>query len=154
MKCGHKEADNRILFHVNHAIKDENYTKITVASPDTDVFVSCLFHLTWWMYMGASEMWVLCGRGLTKTAVPFHLIVDILDISVIDVLPAIHALTSCDTTNTIGRKRDALKIGETDRSEMLISFGKEPLTWDVIVAAEKFLVGCISHKSGAETFGE
>ena len=104
--------------------------------------------------MGASEMWVLCGRGLTKRAVPFHLIVDILDISVIDVLPAIHALTSCDTTNTIGRKTAALKIGETDRSEMLISFGKEPLTWDVIEAAEKFLAAYISNKSGAETFDE
>ena len=45
MKCGHEDADNRILFHINHAIKDENYTKIIVASPDTDVFVSCLFHL-------------------------------------------------------------------------------------------------------------
>ena len=27
MKCGHEEADNRILFHINHAIKDENYKK-------------------------------------------------------------------------------------------------------------------------------
>ena len=53
MKCGHEEADNRILFHNNHAIKDENYTKIIVPSPDMDVFVSCLFHLTRWMHMGA-----------------------------------------------------------------------------------------------------
>ena len=101
-----------------------------------------------------SEMWILCGRGLTKRAVPFHRIVDVLDISVIDVLPAIHALTGCDTTNTIGTKRAVLKLGETDRSKMLISFGKEPLAWDVIEAAEKFLVGCISNKSGAETFDE
>ena len=45
-------------------------------------------------------------------------------------------------------------LGETNRSEMLISFGKEPLTWDVIEAAKKFLVGFISNKSGAETFDE
>ena len=80
------------------------------------------------MYMGVSEMWVLCGRGLTKRAIPFHRIVDVLDICVIDVLPAIHALTGCDTTNTIGTKRAALRLGETDRNEMLISLGKEPLT--------------------------
>ena len=86
MKCGQEEADN-ILFHINHAIKDENCTKIIVPSPDTDVFVSCLFYLTRWMYMGASEMWVLCGRGLTERAVPFHRIEDVLDISLIDVLP-------------------------------------------------------------------
>ena len=108
MKCGHEEADNRILFYINHAIKDENYTKIIVASHNTDVFVCCLFHLTRWMYMGA---W-----------------------------PARHALTGCDTTNTVGTKRAALKLGETDKSEMLTSFGKEPLTWDVIEAAKKFLV--------------
>ena len=59
--------------------------------------------------MGASEMWVLCGRGLTKRAVSFHRIVDVLDISVIDVLPAIHAPTGCDTTNTIGAKRAATR---------------------------------------------
>ena len=89
---------------------------------------SLLFHLRRWMYMGASEMWGLCGRGLTKRAIPFHRIVDVLDICVIDVLPAIHALTGCDTTNTIGTKRAALRLGETNRNEMLISFGKEPLT--------------------------
>ena len=65
-----------------------------------------------------------------------------------------HALTGCDTTNTIGMKRAALKLGETDRNEMLILFGKEPLTWNVIEVAEKFLVGCISNKRGAETFDE
>ena len=154
MKCGHKEADNRILFHINHVIKDQNYTKIIVASPDTGVFVSFLFHLTRWTYMGSSKMRVLSGRGLTKGAVRFHRIVAVLDISVIDVLPAIHALTGCDTTNTIGTKRAALKLGETGRSEILISFGKEPLTWDVTEAAEKFFVGCISNKSDAETFDE
>ena len=41
---------------------------------------SLLFHLRRWMYMGASEMWGLCGRGLTKRAIPFHRIVDVLDI--------------------------------------------------------------------------
>ena len=153
MKCGHEGADN-ILFHINHAIKGENYTKIIVASPDTDVFVSCLFHLTRWVYMCASEMWVLCGRGLTKRAIPFHRIVYLLDISATDVLPAIHFLTVCDTTNIIGKKRAALKLGETDRSEMLISFGKEALKCNVNEATEKFLVGYISNKSGGETFAE
>ena len=54
--------------------------------------------------------------------------------------PARHAFAGCDTTNTVGTKRAALKLGETDKSEMLTSFGKEPLTWDVIEAAKKFLV--------------
>ena len=41
---------------------------------------------------------------------PFHRIVDVFDVSVIDVLPAIHALTVCDTTNTIGTKRATLNL--------------------------------------------
>ena len=63
-------------------------------------------------------------EGLTKRAVPFHHIVNVLDISVIDVLAALLVLTRCDITNTIGTKRAALKLGETDKSEMLISFRK------------------------------
>ena len=74
--------------------------------------------------MDAFEMWVLCGKGLTKRAVSFHHIVNVLDISVIDVLAALLVLTSCDTTNTVGTKRAALKLGETDKSEILISFRK------------------------------
>ena len=35
--------------------------KVIVAFPDTDVFISCLLHLTRWMYIGAFEVWALCG---------------------------------------------------------------------------------------------
>ena len=66
----------------------------------------------------------------------------------------IHTATGCDNTNAIGAKRAALKQGETNKIETLISFGKEPLTRDIIEAAEKIFVGCISNKSGAETFNE
>ena len=110
------------------ASKMKTITKIIIDSPDTDIFVSCLFYLTRCMYRGVSEKWILYGRGLTKRAVPFYRIVDVLDISVIDVLSAIHALPGCDTTNIIGTKRAALDLGKTDRSEMLILFEKEPLT--------------------------
>ena len=41
---------------------------------------------------------------------------DVLNISVIDVLSAIHALTGCDTTNTIRTKIVALKL-ETNRNQ-------------------------------------
>ena len=36
----------------------------------------------------------------------------------------------------------------------MISFGKEPLTPDVIAAAEEFLVDCIFNKRDAKTFVE
>ena len=38
----HEEADGRLLYHINHAIKEDHHDRVIVASPDTDVFV-CLF---------------------------------------------------------------------------------------------------------------
>ena len=40
----HEEADDRIFFHANHAIKIGNYGGVVNASPDTDIFVSALHH--------------------------------------------------------------------------------------------------------------
>ena len=77
-----------------------------------------------------------------------------LDISVIDVLPKIQALTGCDVTNIIGTKRAVLMLEQAGRIKKLTSFGKEPLTWDVIAAVQEFLLGYISNKSDAKTFNE
>ena len=41
LKCNHEEADDRIMHHVNHAVAIDNFTRMIVASADTDVFV-CL----------------------------------------------------------------------------------------------------------------
>ena len=39
----HEEADDRLLYHINHAIKEDHHNRVIVAPPDTDVFV-CLVH--------------------------------------------------------------------------------------------------------------
>ena len=46
LKCTHEEADVTIFFHVNDGIKRNNFTKIVVASPDTDVLVNAVYHFT------------------------------------------------------------------------------------------------------------
>ena len=38
------EAEERILFHINHAIKTEHYRKIMAAATDTNIFISLLHY--------------------------------------------------------------------------------------------------------------
>ena len=40
LKCVHEKADDRLLFHANHALKINNYKKLIIASSDTDVLVN------------------------------------------------------------------------------------------------------------------
>ena len=37
--CEHEEADDRIMYHINHAVTVQNYEKVIVASTDTDIFM-------------------------------------------------------------------------------------------------------------------
>ena len=73
--------------------------------------------------------------------------------STLEVLPAIHALTGCDTTSQVGTKGNALKVGFNKGSELLSSFKLQRLDEDNIQNAEKFLVNCIS-KNEVDTFDE
>ena len=61
-----------------------------VASPD--VFAIAVYHFTQWIYCGLEELWILSGKSARKQAFPVHDLVQAMDI-IIDVLPAIHALT-------------------------------------------------------------
>ena len=40
--CEHEEAEGGLLYHINHAIKEDHHDRVIVASPDTDVFVCLL----------------------------------------------------------------------------------------------------------------
>lgn len=93
MKCMHEEADDRLMFHINHAIRSDNFKKIIVGSPDTDIFVNLLHHFTKWQFSDLEELWVLSGTKANQQAVPIHELASQLDTSIIDVLPAVHAIT-------------------------------------------------------------
>ena len=102
------EADERILFHTNHAIQTEHYTRIAAAATNTDIFISLLYHYQQWVYADLNEMWVFYGQGLSTRATTK--ISDALESDVISVLPAVHALSGCDSTSKIGGKTAALKV--------------------------------------------
>ena len=63
---------------------------------------------------------------------------------VVDVLPAVHALSGCDTTSKVGTKKSVLQAAEETGHEQLHSFGKLPLSDDMVSAVQKFLVDCVS----------
>ena len=89
----YEEADDRLMFPINHAIYNESFRKITVASPDTDILVNLLYHFTKWQFFNLEELWVLSGKKANPQAVSIREIVTRLDHSDIYVLPAVHALT-------------------------------------------------------------
>ena len=61
LKFYHEEADDRIFFHANHAVKVGKCTSKMIASPDTDVFVSALHHFNHWKEFGLTELWIVSG---------------------------------------------------------------------------------------------
>ena len=46
LKCDHEEADDWIMFHLNHPVKVEKFSKVVIASSNTDVFMCALYHFS------------------------------------------------------------------------------------------------------------
>ena len=60
LQCSHEEADHRIMFHLNHAVK---ISSDVIASPDRDIFVCALHHFSQLVYFGLNEVWFVSGRS-------------------------------------------------------------------------------------------
>ena len=144
LECSHEEADDRIMFHVNHAVKIGNFRSIAIASPDTDVLVAAIHHYNKFIYFDLEELWFISGKSESRTVLPIHDLVNEIDTDFIDILPAIHALTGCDTTSKVGTKKKAIKKGNKNAYNLLCYFGKNEISESMIADAEKFLVQCIT----------
>ena len=55
LKWDHEGVDDRIMFHVNHTVKVDNFSKVIIDSTDSDVFVCALYHFSCWMHSGLDE---------------------------------------------------------------------------------------------------
>ena len=153
LRCNHKEADDRIMLHIDDAVWS-GYEKVIIASPDTDIFVTVSYHYAKSMYINLHELWMICGKGETIRTFPLLEFATKLETTVIDILPTLHALTGCDTTSKICSKNAALKKTETAIIENLVTSGKTAINVDMIITAEKFLVKCIDVKTNSESFDE
>ena len=73
-------------------------------SPDTDVAVLYGYHFS---QLSIQELWFHTGTGRNRRFIPVHKAVEKVGQDVCNLLPAMHALTGCDSTsnlNGIGKK--------------------------------------------------
>ena len=62
---------------------------------------------------------MLCGQGTSSRAVPIHEFRHVLHSTTVDVLPAAHALTGCDSTSKVSTKNALIKIIDSN-SDLII----------------------------------
>ena len=82
-----------MMYHLNQSIKEERFEKVIIASADTDVFICAVYHFNRWIYSGLKDMFVISGKSGATTAFPIHQLKEKMKPSVVDILPAVHALT-------------------------------------------------------------
>ena len=152
LECTHEEADDRVLFHLNHAVQVGYYRSVVIASEDTDIFISAIHHFPELKCHDLQQLWFFSGRGDSKTFFPIHDLSNLLDANFVRVLIPIHDLTGADSVSKVGTKRSATIEG-LKNFELLSGFGQRALTAEMIDNAEKFLLKCIT-KHQVKTFDE
>ena len=108
LKCDHEEADTRLLLQAHNAAL--TFQRIIINSPDTDVFILCLYHLK--SMHKCEEFWFHTGTKDTARYIPIHSLFQMWGPQICQSLPAFHALTGCDSTSAIFGvgKRTAFKL--------------------------------------------
>ena len=152
LKCFYDEADDRLMFHLNHAVKLGRFEVAHVLTGDTDIFVNLMYHFRDWSDYGLLEIWC---HHLNKMS-PVHEAVYNLPDDVVRILPAIHALRGCDTTSKVGTKLQAFKAAHKPEYAALNRFGVDPLNEEMFELAEHFLLECATRVKNRkeETFDE
>lgn len=157
LNCTHEEADDRMMFHVQDILSHRSGpTSMTLSSGDTDVFVCLLYHITVnWRHRGLQELWLIRNSGVKRSILPLHDICVELGDELIRCLPALHALTGCDTTSKISTKLAALKaVRKPGNSSLILNFDCPQLIESAIQMTETFLVKCLKPSTDLETFDD
>ena len=83
------------------------------------------------------ELWLIRNSGMRKLILPLHDICSALGNDLIKCLPAVHALTGCDTTSKIATKSAALNaVQKPGSSSLVLDFNSPQLTESSILMAE------------------
>ena len=86
------------MFHLAHGVKVDKYQNIMISSPDTDVLICATYNFTTLLHLGLQQLWFVTGKSNDRKSIPLHKTWELLDPDVVDILPALHALTGCDST--------------------------------------------------------
>ena len=81
LRCNHKKVNDRILFHISHTICDDKFRKVIIATRDTDIFISALYHM--WILDDLKGLWMLRGQGSTNRTVLIHEIPNVIDLNIL-----------------------------------------------------------------------
>ena len=111
------------MFHNQDVFSNQSEpTSITVYTGDRDVLVCLLYHITVnWSDVGLQELWLICDSRVKRSILPLHDTSTALGDEVTTrYLPALHALTGCDTTSKISTKAAALKVISKPEQSSLI----------------------------------
>ena len=148
----HGEADTKMFAYGKYITTEHLIKKMIISSPDTDVAViSCFQKISCLESM--DEIWLKFGIGVNIRYLP---IPDILGFSIIELLPAVHSITGCDSVSSlfgIGKKNafETLKLNSESLTDMRL-FGDSPslsIVDDHVTACVKF-VCCLYDKSHEE----
>ena len=141
-----EEADERLFIHVNHAVKETHAENLLITSSDTDVFVCAVhFYNRVFKANGLKELWTLSGKGQTTRYIPVHDLCEIVNKEIIEVLPAIHSLSGCDTTSKVGTKHGALARAK-DFTYLIKDFGRVEMSDSMIENAEEYLIRVLAKE--------
>jgi hypothetical protein len=147
--CNHEEADTRLLFHAADAA--QTHPRIVVWSPDTDVAVLCISYCS--RQHAATEVWFRTGVKDRTRFVPFHTISSLMTPDLCALLPAVHAVSGCDSTSSLAQlgKITALKTAKSNicRLSKLANLGDSPDISDEVFEAVQLFV-CLMYDSKAE----
>ena len=55
LECTHDEADDRLLYHMNHAVKVGYLRSVVIAAEDTNVFGVTIFKSSGWLLVKAIQ---------------------------------------------------------------------------------------------------
>ena len=101
-----------------------------------------MHHFRIWRSSGLSEIWV---HHLDRVS-PFHEAVGSASDGVVQIIPAVHSLTGCDTISKVGTKLQGFKAAHKPQYEKLKDFGIAPLEEEMYRIVEIFLLECMTRK--------
>ena len=105
--CEREETDDRLQYHISHAVKVDSIEATLVCLGDIDVHTSLLYNFEHhWKIHRLHELWFQNSGQISLV----HESVKKLKRPLVRILPAIHALTESDTTSKVGTKDKAFKV--------------------------------------------
>ena len=99
-----------------------------------------MYHFRDWKLFGLQNVWF---HNLGKVS-PVHESVEKLH-NIVELLPAMHCLSGCDTTSKMGTKYRAFQIVSKPEYSCLKEFGHNNLDDLMYKTAEHYLIECISR---------